>query len=168
MMDNIVRHLRVLWRADSIIADIRFRVLLRRSGLIAFASLIAVFGLFMLNVAGYFALEQFWGPIWAAAVVSLIDFVVALVLVLIAARSNPGHELDLALEVRGLAMRGLEDEAQSVQASLVALHDEIRGVSTALTGFVRHPLDAALPALIGPLTNILLKALKKPERPPGP
>jgi hypothetical protein len=162
-MDNLVRHLRILWRADSIIADIYLRLLVTRSGLISFAGLIAVFGLLMLNVAGYLALEQIWGRVWAAVAMSLIDFVISLLLVMIAARTKPGRELDLALEVRGIALRGLEHEASAVQAELVALRDEFHDVKAKLTRFVKHPLDTTLPTLIGPLGSILLKALKKPH-----
>jgi hypothetical protein len=163
MMDSLVRHLRILWRADSIIADIYLRLLVNRSGLISFAGLIAVFGLLMLNVAGYLALEQIWGRVWAAVAMSLIDFVISLLLVMIAARTKPGRELDLALEVRGIALRGLENEASAVQAELVALRDEFHDLKANLTRFVKHPLDTTLPTLIGPLGSILLKALKKPH-----
>jgi hypothetical protein len=165
MMDNLVRHLRILWRADSIIADIYLRLLVTRSGLISFAGLIAVFGLLMLNVAGYLALEQLWGRIWAAIAVASIDFAISLLLVVMAARSKPGRELDLALEVRGIALRGLENEVSSLQAELVALRDEFRDAKANLTRFVKHPLDTALPALIGPLGTIVVKSLKKRHEP---
>ena len=42
--ENVVKHLRVLWRIDRIIADIRLRHLLIGLGLRAFAALIASFG----------------------------------------------------------------------------------------------------------------------------
>ena len=41
--ENLVKHLRVLWRTDKIIADIRMRHLLAGLGLRAFAALIAAF-----------------------------------------------------------------------------------------------------------------------------
>jgi hypothetical protein len=161
MMDNLIRHLRILWRAESIIADIYLRLLVKRSGLISFAGLIAVFGLLMLNVAGYLALEQIWSPVWAAVTMSMVDFVVALLLIVAAARSKPGRELDLALEVRGIAFRGLETEASAVQAELAAVRDEFRDAKANLARFVKHPLDTALPALIAPLGSIVLNSLKK-------
>jgi hypothetical protein len=161
MMDNVVRHLRILWRADSIIAEIYLRLLVTRSGLFSFAGLIAVFGLLMLNLAGYLALEQVWGRVWAAVAMGLIDFLISLLLIVIAARRKPGRELDLALEVRGIALRGLEDEAAALQAELAALRDEFRDAKANLTRFVKHPLDTALPALIGPLGTLVLKSIKK-------
>jgi hypothetical protein len=161
MMDNLIRHLRILWRADSIIADIYLRLLVTRSGLVSFAGLIAVFGLLMLNLAGYLALEQVWGRVWAAVAMGLIDLFISLLLIVIAARTKPGRELDLALEVRSIALRGLENEAAAAQAELVALRDEFRAVKENLTRFVKHPLDTALPALIGPLGGLVLKSIKK-------
>jgi hypothetical protein len=67
--ENVVKHLRVLWRTDRTIADIRMRHLLVGLGLRAFAALIAVFGLLMLELSAYFALVQIWsairrGPSW--------------------------------------------------------------------------------------------------------
>ncbi len=58
--ENIVKHLRVLWRTDRIIADIRMRHMLVGLGLRAFAALIAAFGLLMLELSAYFALVQIW------------------------------------------------------------------------------------------------------------
>jgi hypothetical protein len=165
MIDNVVRHLRILWRADSIIADIYLRLLVTRSGLLSFAGLIAVFGLVMLNVAGYLALGQQWGQIWAAVAMALIDFVISLVLVVIAARTKPGRELDLALEVRGIALHGLQNEAAALQAELLAFRNELRDAKANLVRFVKHPLDSALPALIGPLGRIVLKSMKKGPEP---
>jgi hypothetical protein len=55
MIENMIRNFRALWRAESIIADLHFRQLLSRLMLKAFAGLIAVFGLLMLNVSAFFA-----------------------------------------------------------------------------------------------------------------
>ena len=62
-IERIVVSLGALLRANSIIADIHARHLLARCGLTAVAGVIATFGVLMLGVAGYFALEIVWGPI---------------------------------------------------------------------------------------------------------
>jgi hypothetical protein len=66
--ENVVKNLRVLWRTDRIIADIRMRHMLVGLGLRAFAALIAAFGLLMLELSAYFALVQIWSAISAAAI----------------------------------------------------------------------------------------------------
>jgi hypothetical protein len=53
-------------------------------------------------------------------------------------------------------LRGLKNEAAAAQAELVALRDESRDVKATVARFVKHPLDTALPALIGPLGNLVL------------
>jgi hypothetical protein len=52
--ENVVKNLRVLWRTDRIIADIRMRHLLVGLGLRALAALIATFGLLMLELSALF------------------------------------------------------------------------------------------------------------------
>jgi hypothetical protein len=164
MLDNVIRNLHVLWRADSIIADIHLRLLLKRSGLRAFAALIAAFGLLMLNVTGFFAFQQYWGPVWAAAAVSALDLVVALILGLIAARARPGRELELAQEVRRSALDALEAEGRVVQQELSGIRDEIGKIRSTVTQFVNHPLDAALSGLVVPLTGALVRSLRKSSK----
>jgi hypothetical protein len=53
MIDHLLRDLQVLQKADFLIGRIWLNVLVRRLGFLAFAALIAVFGLGMANVAGF-------------------------------------------------------------------------------------------------------------------
>jgi hypothetical protein len=162
MMDNVVRNLRVVWRAESIIADIHLRQLLMRSslrGAAAFAGLVAVL---MMNLAGYFALEQAWGAIWASVGIGLINLSIAGLLLALAGRSLPGRELQLAIEVRDTALKALELDALAAQKQLVEIRDEIRGVRQVVAGFVRNPLDAVLPSVLVPLAGAVVKSIAKP------
>jgi hypothetical protein len=115
-MDNLIRNIRVLWRAETIIADIKLRHLMMRSGLHAFAALVAVFGLLMFEMAAYFALILVWNPIWAAVALGAINFAIAAVLMLVASRQQPGRELELANEVQKSAVEALNQDAQALQA----------------------------------------------------
>lgn len=162
MMDNIVRNLRVLWRAESIIADIRFRQMMTRSSLRGAAALLGLFAYGMANLAAFFALDQAWGPIWASVAVALGNLAVALLLLTIAERAKPGREMELALEVRNSALQALETDAQAVQSQLTELRDEVRGMRQAIIGFVRNPIDSIVPAMLVPLAGAVIKNLKKP------
>jgi hypothetical protein len=146
--ENVVKHLRVLWRTDRIIADIRLRHLLMGMGLRAFAALIAAFGLLMLELSAYFALIQVWSAISAAAILGAINFVIAAILFVIAARPPSGRDLELANEIHG--------------ASIDALQLEARALQSQVSGAIRHPLNGILPLLIAPLITIIIKNLKKP------
>jgi membrane protein implicated in regulation of membrane protease activity len=146
--ENIVRNLRVLWRTDRIIADIRLRHMLVGLGLRAFAALIAAFGLLMLELSAYFALVQTWSAIAAAAILGAVNFLIAAVLFAVAARPPAGRELELASEIHGSAVDALQVEARALQSQV--------------SGMVHHPLNGILPLLIAPLITIIIKSLKKP------
>lgn len=146
MTENIVKNLRVLWRTDRIIADIRLRHLLVGFGLRALAALIAAVGLLMLELSAYFALVQVWSAIVAAAILGAVNFAIAGLLLLIAARPPAGRELELANEIHGASVDALQIEARALQAQL--------------SGVINHPLNAILPLLV-PLITIIIRNLKK-------
>lgn len=145
--ERIVRNLRALWRTDRIIAEIRMRHLLVGLGLRAFAALIAGFGLLMLELSAYFALVQIWSAVSAAAILGVVNFVIAAVLFVIAGRQPAGRELELATEIHGSAVDALQIEARAMQAQF--------------SGMVHHPLNSILPLLVAPLITIIVKSLKK-------
>lgn len=147
--ENVVKHLRVLWRTDRIIADIKLRHLLMGLGLRAFAALIAAFGLLMLELSAYFALVQVWSAISAAAILGLINFAIAAILFAIASRPPSGRDLELANEIHG--------------ASIDALQLEARALQSELSGMIHHPLNGVLPMLIVPLITIIMRSLRKPS-----
>jgi hypothetical protein len=154
-IDSLVANLRAILRANSIIADIHARHLVARSSLTGFAALIGGFGLLMLGLAAYLALERVLGPIWAAASVGLANCVIALVLVVIASRIRPGRDLELAREIHRTAMDALMADGRAIES-------EIAGFKQAF----HHPFDSALPGLIVPLATFLIKIIqKKTEKP---
>jgi len=151
--ENVVKHLRALWRTDRIIAEIRMRHMLVGLGLRAFAALIAAFGLLTLEPSAYFALVQIRSAISAAAILGAVNFVIAAVLFVVGGRAPAGRELELASEIHGSAVEALQGEA--------------RALPSQFTGMVHHPLNSALPLVLVPLVTIILKSLKK-SRTPAP
>nr|WP_249806636.1 phage holin family protein [Bradyrhizobium sp. 1] len=141
--------MRVLWRTDRIIADIRLRHLLMGLGLRAFAALIAAFGLLMLELSVYFALVQIWSAIAAAAILGAVNFAIATVLFIIAGRAPSGRDIELANEIHGASIEALQIEARALQAQV--------------SGAVHHPLSTVVPVLV-PLIAIIIKSLRKTAR----
>jgi hypothetical protein len=151
--ENVVKHLRVLWRTDRIIAEIQMRHMLIGLGLRAFAALIAAFGLLMLGLSAYFALVQIWSAISAAAILGAVNFAIAAILFLIAGRPPSGRELELATEIHGSSIDALQIEARALQSQV--------------SGAIHNPLNSVLPLLIVPLITIIIKSLKKPATKPA-
>ncbi|MBB4258702.1 MULTISPECIES: phage holin family protein [unclassified Bradyrhizobium] len=142
--ENVVKHLRALWRTDRIIADIRLRHLLVGLGLRAFAALIAAFGLLMLELSAYFALVQIWSAIAAAAILGAVNFAIAAALFAIAGRAPSGRDIELANEIHDTSIEALQLEARALQAQV--------------SGAVHHPLSTIVPVLV-PLIAIIIRNL---------
>ena len=94
-IDNLFRNIRVLWRADAIIAQMQLQHQLTGLGLRALAALIAAVGLLMLELAAYFALVQTWSAIVAAIVLAAVNFAIALIIIFVAARRKSGRDMEL-------------------------------------------------------------------------
>lgn len=160
MIDNIVRDLQVLRKADFLIGKIWLNVMARRFGLFAFAGLVAMFGLGMADVAGFYALQPVVGAVWAAALVALINFVIAAILLLVASSARPGPEIDLAMDVRKMAVDALQTDARDIKLAVDALGQDIREAKASVLGFAHHPLDTAAEKILIPAVLSLIKGLR--------
>jgi len=149
-VDGLLRNLKVLVRAERILADIRLRRAATRAGLVATAGLFAVIGLTLLGYAAFLALETVIGPVWAAVTLGAAALAVAAVLLLVAGSSEPGRDHAVALDLEAAALDALAADLRGAGA-------DVRG----LVGLVRNPLDSALPGLILPLATVLLKAFRR-------
>lgn len=160
MIDNLVRDLQVLRKADILIGKIWLSVMARRFGLLAFAGLIAAFGLAMANVAGFYGLQPPIGAVWAAAAVAAADLAIAGIVMLLARSCEPGPELQVALEVRGMAVEAIQADASHLKAVLDGLGQEIRDAKQTLVGLIHNPFDVAAQKLLIPAAISFIRGLK--------
>ncbi|MEP4033743.1 phage holin family protein [Roseibium polysiphoniae] len=160
-MESTVRNLRIIWRAELLIIEAKLQVAAKKIGATAFAGLVLIFGLAMLNVAGFFALEEIWGPSYAALAVAGADFLVATILLLWASGLKTGPELELAKEVRDAGLEELEAKAEDLQEEIGRTRDELIGLKNSLTSFAKNPLDGALAGLLTPILTLLIKSMSK-------
>lgn len=160
MIDNLLRDLQILRKADFLIGRIWVNVLARRLGFIAFAALIAVFGLGMANVAAFYGLQASVGPVWAAVIVAAADLVIAALMLLIGNNSRPGPEIDLAFEVRRMAVESIQADTRDLRLRLEAFGQDLNSAKATIAGLVQNPLDAAAHKLLVPAALSILKALR--------
>ena len=160
MIDNLARDLQLLQRADWLITKMWVNVAAGHFGLFAFAGLVAVFGLGMINVAGFYALQVPWGPVSAAVAVGVADLLLASVIMLFARNIEPGPELELALDVRKMAVAAIETDTQDLKSTLDSFGQEVRRTKETITGLVQHPLDAATEKLLIPAALSMMRGLK--------
>ena len=160
MIDDLVQDLHLLRKADSLIGKIWLRVIARRFSLLIFAGLIAVFGLGMTDVAGFYALQGPMGPVWAAVIVAIGDFVLAAIVLLVARNVEPGPEIELAFEVRKMAIDAIQADARDLKVTFDTFGQEIRDVKDTIAGFVHNPLDAATHKLLIPAAISIIRGLR--------
>jgi hypothetical protein len=160
MIDDLIRDLRLLLKADALIGKIWVRSMVRQFGLFAFAGLIAVFGLAMADVAGFYALRTSLGPIWAAALMAIGDFVLAAIVMLMGRSCQREPEIDLAFDVRKIAIESIQADARDPRGTIDALGQEIQKAKDSIVGFVQNPLDAAVQKLLIPAATSVIRALR--------
>ena len=159
MMDDFIRDLHHLQKADSLIGKIWLKLFARQFGLFAFAGLIAALGFTMTNIAGFFRLQALLGPVWAAVVVAIGDFILAAVVVQAARNSEPGPEMALALDTRKMAIEAIQADARDIKITIDTFSQDIRDTKDAIAGFVQNPLDAAVQNLLIPAATSIIKGL---------
>ncbi len=152
-MDRFIGNLRVLWRTEWAIAEIKLRHAVARSGLHAAAAVLALIALLMFEVAAFFALRDLWGTTVAALILGFVNLAIAGILLLIADRKKPGRELELANEIHSHTMDALQADARLLQTDFASFGKVLK-----------NPLDSVLP-LIVPLATIVINALKRKTEP---
>ncbi len=160
MIDHLLHDLQVLRKADLLIGKIWLGVFARRLGLFAFAGLIAVFGLGMANLAAYNGLLQPLGAVWSAAVVAIADLAIAAVVLLVAGRSRPGPEIDMAFEMRRMAVDSMQESARDLKLTVDAITNQVRVAKENVAAVVHNPLDVAAEKLLVPAILSILKGLR--------
>jgi len=157
-MERLIRNLHLLWRVESLIVGLRLRQASRRAALLVCAGLAGLFGVAMLNAAGFLALQPVAGAVTAALVVAAADFLIA-VLAIVAARTiRSGAELELAVETRRTTMEELAAELAAMQAELKATREDFASMRAAVTSFIHRPLDSPLLAMILPLVKSIARS----------
>jgi hypothetical protein len=160
LIDHLLRDVQVLRKADLLIGKIWLGVFARRLGLSAFAGLIAVFGLGMANLAAYNALQQSIGVIWSASAVAVADLAIAALVLLVANKSRPGPEIEMAFEMRRMALEAMQDDARNLKLMVDAIAGEMRTVKENVAAVVHNPLDVAAEKLLIPAVLSLLKGFR--------
>lgn len=151
-MERLMRSLRILWRSERIIAEQQLRLGTQRVQFNVLAAFVAVFGLVMLSISAFFALVPYWGQALAALAVAVGDFVLAAGMAAYGSRLKAPAEIEMVKEVRDMALNDLEEEVALAEAELVEMKQDVQK-------FIRNPVDALLPGIIGPILKAVASGL---------
>jgi hypothetical protein len=110
----------------------------------------------MADVASFCALRASLGPIWAAALMTIGDFVLAAIVMLIGRNSEPGTEIDQAFDIRKAAIESLQVDARELKVTVDTLGQGIQEAKDSIVGFLHNPLDAAVQDLLIPAATSII------------
>jgi hypothetical protein len=151
-MEYFVRSFKVFWRSERLLKQNEIRLTAQKIQLNALAGFVAVFGLVMLTLAVFFALVPYMGQALAALTVSGVDLALAGALLAYGRSLKPAPEVEMAREMRDMALSNIEDEVAKAEAELVALKNDVHKL-------IRNPVDVLLPHAIGPLVTAVTRGL---------
>jgi hypothetical protein len=151
-MERFIQSFRILWRSERLLTEQQLRLGAQRVQFNALAALVGLSGLVMLTIAAFYALVPYWGHALAALTVGAADLVLAGVLAAYTRSIQVGKETEMIKEVRDMAVRDIKEEVYLVEAEIETLKEDVRR-------FIRNPVDALLPAAIGPLLSSLVRGL---------
>lgn len=161
-MDHFIRSFKVFWRSERLIRKNELQLLTKNILLNALAGLVGLFGLVMLSLSSFFALEPYMGNALAALTVGGTDVVFAGILLVYTGSLKPAPEVAMVKEMRDIAISDMENELRKAEGELVALRNDAKKI-------IRNPLDALMPSVISPLLGAVVKGLqsssKKKEKP---
>ena len=91
---------------------------------------------------------------------AVADLAIAALVLLIANNSRPGPEIEMAFEMRRMAVEAMQDDARNLKLTVDALAGELRTVKENVAAVVHNPLDVAAEKLLIPAVLSLLKGFR--------
>src|SRR5258706_5990083 len=119
----------------------------------------------MTNIAGFYGLQAPLGPVWAAVVAAIGDFILAAVVVQAARNSEPGPEMALALDTRKMAIEAIQADARDIKITIDTFGQDIRDTQDAIAGFGQHPVHATVQHLLIPAATSIIQELGSHDDP---
>jgi len=163
-MDDLVLKFRILLRAESAIRNSQIRLAVRQARLTAVGLVLALLALGMLNVSIYLALETRLGGSTAALLLAALNGVLALVLILTAGNMKTGAEVEMAEEIRDLALTELAADADELKQEVQQVRAEVTQISSGFRKLLSGDLSLLGMPNLSPLIGVLASSLKNRKK----
>jgi hypothetical protein len=143
LSDSIFK-LQLLARSELALTQIRTRRAISKSTYIAFALVLFLLGVGMLNVAGFLALETSFSSAKSALIIAFTNGIGGVIVLLLSQKAGPSeNEERMAKEVREMAYRELSEDVEEVKDRLGNLAQEVSNIGEDIsraTGVLRFLL----------------------------
>lgn len=161
-MEQTILKLRILAKAETTLMKASARRAALRVRLFAMAIGLLLLAVVMFNVAAFEYLSETMSEAAAAGLLALVNAVLALIVIFVATRVQPGQEEAMVQDIREMALTELSAELDGVKDEFNRISTDVNtirsGVSQAL-GFLRPGGSAA--GSLTPLLGLITAMLKK-------
>ena len=168
-MNDFLQKLQILARIEMAILRIDVQTAYRQTFLYAVGIVLILLAVAALNIAIYMALSESFGYDWGALIVAILNAVLAAVIILIAGRTKPGPESDMAKEIRQFAIAEINNDVEKVYQNLDEFKTDVQRIRTGFNSLIGKGGASSVgfmslaPAL-GPLLDLLIGWLQKSKK----
>ncbi len=161
-MDETLLKLRVLTRAEMTLAKANARRIGVRSRLYAIALGMVLLTVVMLNIAAFEYLSTQMSDAMAAVTMAIVNAILAMLLMFVATRIQPGPEEEMVKEIRDLALTELSADADGIRRRFTQISSDVERIRSGFSSVsgVFGSSGSSLGSL-GPLLGMLTSMLKK-------
>ena len=161
-MDETLLKLRVLTRAEITLAKANARRMAARSRLYAVALGMILITVVMINIAAFEFLSTLMSDAMAALTIAIVNAVLAMLIMFVASRIQPGPEEDMVKEIREMALTELSADADGVKQHFAQISSDIERIRSTFSSVsgIFGSSGGGLGSL-GPLLGMLTSMLKR-------
>ena len=158
-MDEVMIKLKILARAELMLAKANLRRTAVRGSLVGIALGLVLLAALMLNIGLYELFTDRYGPASGAFLVALLNVGLALLAMLATRLIRPGPEIAMVEEIREMALAELSTDVGEVRDDFLKIRDDIENIRTGFTAFTSGGGTSI--ASLMPLITLAIDALKR-------
>ena len=160
-MDEMIKKLKILARAEIHLARIRSERAADRTKLYALAIGLVLLAVVMVNVGMYELLAETYGDAVAAFMVAGVNIVLAALLAFAARQLQPGPEEQVVREIRELALTELTADVDQLKQEVAAFSGDVKRIRGGLSAFTSGGGIGASWNSLAPVITMIIQALKQ-------
>jgi choline-glycine betaine transporter len=123
-------------------------------------SLLAILAtLVMVNITTYLYLVESYSPLYAALILTGVDFAIAIIFLILASRQELGSEAEAVHEIRDYALTELSGEFDEIKQEATEIRESFSKVSSGISSLFNRDFSAVKAIL--PLVEMFVKTRKK-------
>lgn len=160
-MHEMLLKLRILAAAELNLARIAARRLANRATLLAIAVGLLLLAVVMANIGAYHLLSRTQTPSMAAFLIAAGNAVIAVVVLIIANRLEPGPEEQMARQIREMAFDELSADVDDLKDQFGKVGSDVKRIRTGFSFLARSGSISAGLASIAPVISIVADTIKE-------